>query len=210
MLDVLAEAVSAFPPVSFAPLHTLLDARERDLAYPSIASLAQLEAFAADTQGSLIAVHASALSDSDSASASTADSLQQAAAAAGKAVGLAVLLRAAPAHAAARLSYMPRDLAGQMNVRQGDLLSGEGEATHLFELVAECAERHVNEARGIVGGVSREVRPAFWPLYMADIYLERLRKAEFNPFEERLQRSMKTTYSLALQMRLLKARVLGR
>lgn len=206
VLDVLAEAFSAFPEISFSPLYTLLDARERDLAYPSISSLEQLCDFAAGTQGSLIHIHAHALC----AALEDAEQLAKTAVEAGKAVGLAIILRGVPAHAATRLTYMPRDLAREMNVPQQELLIGGENAKNAFEAIANVAETHAANARELLANVSSGARPAFWPLYMADIYLRRLKKVGFDPFNQRLQMSMRATYSLALQTKLLGARMMGR
>lgn len=205
-MDALAEAVSAYPHAPFTRLHVLVDARESDLGYPSVTALRDLEAFARATHGSLAAVHAAILAGprADPIPSALLD-------AAGAAVGLAVLLRAAPAHAASRLSYAPRELVERCHVEHRDLLNGAGNAPQVFEIVAQRAEQLVAEARHLLARVSdRAILPAFWPLYMAQIYLARLKKAQYNPFQERLQSGMQATYPLALQMRLLRARFVGR
>ena len=203
VLDLLAEAVHAFPNASFEHLHTLIDAREADLAYPAPNYTQDLERFAVDTQGTLIGVHASILSSKMEKSQLTTASEM-----AGRAVGLSILLRAAPAHAVSRLSYMPRRRADEIGVSQSDMLAGTGNACAVFEEVAsqaidclETAEKHLQQ-------VPHVARPAFWPLSMARIYLSRLKKARFNPFDDRLQRSLQQTYPLALQTRLLLRRLL--
>lgn len=206
VLDLLAEAVSDFPEVPLQPLHTLIDARQGDLAYPSMSSLDDLSAFASDTQGSLIYVHASALAGRSHDAAK----LKTVCLEAGKAVGLAILLRGAAAHASARLTYMPRDLAHENNVPQSELLTGGENASKVFRAVAGAAEGHLVKARTEVSDVDRGARPAFWPLFMSEIYLKRLRKSGFDPFNERLQMSMRTSYSLVLQAKLLAARILRR
>lgn len=200
---MLAEAASLFPEVSFDPLHCLINARERDLAYPSMASLDDLRAFASDTQGSLICVHATALSRSGT----DQPLLKSVSSEAGKAIGLAILLRGAAAHASSRLSYMPRDLVRESEVSQNELLSGGENACHLFRTVASAADVHLSEARKQLSGVDPKARPAFWPLHMAAIYLRRLRKAGFDPFNKQLQVGMRNTYSLALQTKLLGVRL---
>lgn len=201
VLEALAEGVGRYPGVRFKSLHALLDARERDLAYPNIASLGALEKFAADTQGVCIGLHAEALGGVD---------IGIAASAAGKAVGLAVVLRGAPAHAVSRLSYAPRDLVKDFNVSSAELLSGSGDAAKVFEVVASAAGHWRDVALGAVESLSSDVKPAFWGLNVTNIYLRRLKKAGYNPFDERLQRGMLSTYPLALQLSMLKARLFNR
>lgn len=207
VVEALAEAYALYPHISIASCHRLLDARERDLAYPNIQSLTVLEDFAGDTQGTLAFLHAQVLHDGYTNV--NQKQLEEATASAGKAIGLTVLLRGAPAHAASRLSYMPRELINKLNVPHAHLLQGQGRACELFEAVADAATRHSSDAATAAATLPSQFKPAFWCLKIADIYLSRLRKAGYNPFDDRLQRSMLSTYPLRLQMSLLKSRIFG-
>lgn len=195
VLQCLAEAISAFPDTNFCPLHILLDARDADLAFPNYATIDQLEQFAARTQGVLINLHTSISMQSTSPAA------EAAALAAAKGVGLAIVLRGVPVHAASRLSYMPRDAAKRLNISNSELLSGSGESHALFKEVAIRAEDLLHEAR------CARMEPPLWPVDMAALYLSRLRRAGYNPFDEKLQTGLRATYPLALQWRLLGRRL---
>lgn len=203
IMEGLAECVTAFPEVDFRVLHTLIDAREGDLGYPSHATLASLEEFGRDTQGVLLRLHAEMLGESEST--------QEVADRAGMAVGLAIALRGVPAHAVSRLSYMPQEVIRSVGASQKALLGGteDAEAMAVFQIVGERAETLVRQTDARVSSMNGSVKPAFWPLRMADLYLARLRKARWNPFDESLQRGLRTTYPLALQIRLLRHRIFG-
>ncbi|KAI0559413.1 phytoene synthase [Gracilaria domingensis] len=199
VLDVLAEAISSFPHVNFDLLHTLIEAREADLSYPNFSSIPELQSFGERTQGPLIHLHALLLGG--------APHVGNIAKVAGAAVGLSIILRGAPAHAASRLSYMPRNLVAQFGVPHSELISGEGDALHVFRTVARRARRCLKVAQVRSSSMPYPVKQAFWPLLMADIYLRRLQKAGDNPFDKRLEQGLRTTYPLSLQMRLLLARL---
>eukprot|EP00737_Agarophyton_chilense_P003863 gb/GEZJ01004655.1/.p1 GENE.gb/GEZJ01004655.1/~~gb/GEZJ01004655.1/.p1 ORF type:complete len:130 (-),score=9.17 gb/GEZJ01004655.1/:959-1348(-) len=126
---------------------------------------------------------------------------------AGAAVGLSIILRGAPAHAASRLSYIPRNVVQRYGVTQSQLISGEGGAIPIFRAVAQRARRCLEIAQFRSNLLRRPVKIAFWPLIMSEIYLKRLQQAGDNPFDKRLQQGLRTTYPLSLQMRLLFARL---
>lgn len=199
VLDVLAESISSFPQVNFGLLHTLIDARETDLGYPNHSTIRDLQTFGERTQGTLIHLHAQCLGADPS--------VANIARLAGAAVGLSILLRGAPAHAASRLSYMPRKLVQKYAISQSQLISGERDAVPVFREVATRARRCLQIAQARTMLLRQPVKKAFWPLMMADIYLRRLKKAGDNPFDERLAKGLKTTYPLALQIKLLLSRL---
>lgn len=204
VMEALAEAISSNTNVEFGLLHDLIDAREQDLGYPMIRTLTNLEEFAIATQGKLIHVHSQLLSDSNSLQLSKVSRL------CGGAVGLAVLLRGAPAHATSRLSYMPQELSQHYQVSTKELLDGTGNSSEVFKSVADKAQLAIDEAKSLIrSDIPKAVQPAFWPMLMAEIYLRRLKKVGFNPFDPRLQQGLKTTYPLQLQFKLLRARLMG-
>lgn len=201
ILEALAEALSTHPHVPITPLHALLDAREDDLTYPNFPSLSELESFARRTHGSLARLHMSLLSDpGDDAAIAAADK-------AGVSVGIAVLLRGAPAAAASRMSYIPRPLATELGIQANDLLRGGPQAAPVFEAVANVGIARAKEARELAADLPSRTRPALWCVRIAEIYFERLQKARYDPFDEQLQRSMIATYPLRLQTAVLGARL---
>jgi phytoene/squalene synthetase len=204
VIQTLSEVMASEPRINLSVLQSLLDARERDLQYPSHKTLTSLCTFARDVQSPLILSHASCIVPQHKLE----QELFVASAYAGEAVGLAVLLRGAPAHAAQRLTYVPSEVYAEVGASAADLLSGEGRAPAAFELVAGAATRALGLADEALRMLPADVRPAFWGLAVPRIYLSRLARAGFNPFDEALQAGMRQTYPLALQMKVLKARLL--
>lgn len=200
VIDCLAQSISDFPHTDFTPLLDLLSAREAFLTYPNFASSSKLLTFAAAPHIPLLTMHASVLHNNPSP---LPTEVSEAVAPAAAAVGLAIILRAVPFHATSRLSYMPR-----ADVKPSDLLSANDRSIPIFRAVAETAEHHAAHARRLVHQVPRSLRPAFWPVHLATMYLARLATAGHNPFDNRLNVGIRTTWHLAAQIRLLRARYL--
>lgn len=209
MIEALAEARCANPTMDMDVLHALVAARERDLVYPKFPTLTDLATFAADTQAPLIHAHASALLQPDAA-ADTRTDAAVAARFAGEAVGLAVLLRGAPAHAASRLSYAPADVVKERGAEPAALLAGGPGAAAVFGDVAKRATRALRMAEDAAAALPTGTRSAFWGLALPRIYLARLDAAGGDPFDEKLQLGMRQTYPLRLQLALLRRRLMGK
>lgn len=200
VIDCLAQAISDFPHTDFAPLYDLLTAREAYLSYPNFTHTEKLLKFAAAPHIPLITIHTSLLHDrSDPLPPDAVSAIEPAA----TAVGLAILLRAIPFHATSRLSYMPRS-----NVATSDLLSANPKSAPVFRSVAQTAEKHAMRAGRLAAQLPRSLRPAFWPVHLATMYLARLAAAKYDPFDKRLTVGIQTTWHLAVQIRLLRARYL--
>lgn len=206
--ETLAEAKSNFPNFDVQCVQTLIDARERDLKYPNFSTLASLSSFAADTQAPLIQALSSILVGEklDTYRRLAAETSRYA----GEAIGLAVLLRGAPAHAANKQSYVPNELVQEVKVNQRALLSGTGKAAQVFSAVADRAERALALADDAARDLPHEIRPALWGLQLPRMYLRKLRRCGNNPFDEGLQRSMRYTYPLRLQVATLARRIFRR
>lgn len=203
VLDCIADTISNFPNTDFTPLNNLINARDAHLAYPSFRTLSDLKPFAAAAHHPLLLLHAAVLlhhlpdfNISD---------LQSPVHNAATAVGLSIVLRAIPFHAQNRLSYMPRD-----SLSPSQLLSCNDHSLPVFRSVATSAREHLIAAENALLTLPYNVRPAFWPLIMARLYLDRLAKADHNPFDTRLNLNLRTTWHFALQLRLLRARLLAR
>lgn len=216
VLEVLAEAQSSTPWIDLQCLHTMIDARERDLSYPNFASLADLAAFTADLQSPPIRAHASVLlptgknPEQEDGCQDPHAELAAASRFAGEAVGLTILLRGAPTHAANRLSYAPADIIRDRGVEAQAAMSSGPAAASVYSAVAARAERALHLAEDAVSVLPLAVRPAFWCLELPRIYLPRLSKAGGDPFDEKLQQGMLQTYPLRLQLALVKQRLLSR
>jgi phytoene/squalene synthetase len=196
--------------MDLSSLVTLLDARENDLSYPSFATLDQLASFAADVQAPLILAVATAMSGADVCEVD-ANCVAEASRCAGEAVGLAVLLRGAPAHAKNRLSYVPRDVLRDAGVSASAVLAGDASASRkVFKSIGMRAERSMRLADDAAKESNGRWRQAFWGLELPRIYVARLRKVDWNVFDESLQRRMRQTYPLVLQIRLLARKMMRR
>jgi len=175
----LAEAVERFS-LDRAPFERLLDARAFDIEDGAPADLKALVAYAEDTSATLTALSLDILGARD-----------EAARRAGRHIGIAWALtglaRAVPFHAGARRVYLPATLCRDAGVDFQDLFRlrpGPG-LTHVVAEIADTARRHLDVARR--GRGSRRALPALLPAVLAEGYVERLRKAGFNPFARRVQ-----------------------
>lgn len=200
VIDCLAQSISDFPHTNFTPLYDLLSAREEYLSFPNFTHTSKLQKFAAAPHIPLITIHTSLLHNKPSPLPTDAASAIEPAA---TAVGLAVLLRAVPFHAMSRLSYMPRN-----DLATSDLLTANSKSVPVFRSVAQTAEQHAAYASRLVAQLPRSLRPAFWPIHLATMYLARLAAAKYDPFDGRLTAGVSTTWHLAVQIRLLRARYL--
>lgn len=197
VLDALAETC----PHLCGELTSLVDARTEDLGYPNVPVMKSLLRVASNTHGLLAETHSKLLDDKiDSSVARDA----------GTAVGLVVLLRGAPAHAAARLSYVPRELLGKHGILGNELLAGGPTCAPVYREIADAARALIDKVRATGGDLPPIVRPSLWGLRIADIYLGRLERAGHDPFDPKLRASMASTYPLRLQLSLLAGRFTGR
>jgi NADH dehydrogenase [ubiquinone] 1 alpha subcomplex assembly factor 6 len=116
-----------------------------------------------------------------------ADSEQARAAARDVGIAWAVvgLIRAVPFHARARRIYLPADLSRSAGLDAGALFdrgSTSGVAAVVRELVA-VAEEHLQRGRGSRRDISRRALPVLLPATLADLYIGRLRRADWDPFQ---------------------------
>jgi len=179
--EPLAEAIGRRQ-LSAAHFEHILAARELDLAEEPPATLAALEAYAAESSASLVWLALEAL-----------DMRGAPALAAGRSVGIAFalagLLRAIPFHARAKRLYLPRDLCDAAGVRvENDVFAARSSSAlrEVVRAVAVAAERHLSEARRERRGVPRRALPALLPAVLAAADLARLRRAGYDPFAQGL------------------------
>lgn len=198
VFDMLGEAAEI---VDLKPLYNLIDARGRELSYPSFDTIKQLEDHAESIHGSLIGVHTASAGGSEKLGRDV-----------GVIVGLSILLRGVPAMAANRLSYIPKNVLEDLGLEVTDVIKGRmegGSGCEAFKRVAESAENRMEDAMYGLRSSRKRVKSTLWPLFMAQEYLKRLRRVDYDPFDERLQRSLRATYPLRMQLRLLWARLTG-
>ncbi len=144
------------------PLRRQIEARSLDMANRPPVSLAELESYAKGTAGALAEATLQVLGVTDEMS-------HKAAVQVGTAWGLTGLMRAAPFHAAQGRSYLP------------DSLVLEGRRETAVAQVAKVAQDHLVAARGARNQVSERALPALLPAVPAQIHLNRLEKAGYDP-----------------------------
>jgi 15-cis-phytoene synthase len=162
-----------------APLHTLIDARARDLYDDPILTLSELESYARATASTLFGLAARILDRAAEADA-VADP-------AGIAYALAALLRAFPQHAARGRTYVPLDTLERHGVGPMEIAAktpSAGLTSALAEIADQARERLAQAARNW-HSVSPDARPAFLPLAGVAPLLARLARNPdpFVPFE---------------------------
>lgn len=183
-----AAAESAF---SAAHLHRMIDAREQDLGTRrQPASLKELERYCNDTQASLMFLYLELLGLGDEERAKA----NRVAINCGRAVGLAVTLRALPHLVATEYSGIPEDVARKHGVDINALLRGpesveeaEAVASATFD-VARLAHGYLEDAKSGCAELRLSTRSqlAFLPALSCAEYLVALQQKAFNAFDTSL------------------------
>eukprot|EP00735_Rhodelphis_limneticus_P012530 TRINITY_DN5816_c0_g1::TRINITY_DN5816_c0_g1_i1::g.24350::m.24350 TRINITY_DN5816_c0_g1::TRINITY_DN5816_c0_g1_i1::g.24350 ORF type:complete len:301 (+),score=25.69,sp/A7YVD7/NDUF6_BOVIN/40.86/6e-71,SQS_PSY/PF00494.14/6.4e-53 TRINITY_DN5816_c0_g1_i1:92-994(+) len=172
----------------------LLNARESDLQGNQPVTLDDLQQFVENTSSSLYYLTVELFNVKDV-------HVDHAASHLGKAVGIVSLLRGTPMHATKRRAYIPSALLAQHGVSTESMFRGESSAQlreAVFE-VASLANNHLTMSREINKDIPNHVKPIFLPAESCSIYLEELRKRDFEIFDPTLRQN---SY-LPLQMKML-------
>jgi phytoene synthase len=177
--------------LSRAHFDRLLDAREQDMSTEPPADLPALVAYAHSTAGSLglLAVELLGGSAAPPPRAAADAAIAAAAARAWTAHALVGLLRAVPYHAHQHRIYLPQSLLAEHGVAAHDLLDlrpGRGLAAVAGHIATE-SERILDEPRRVVAQPPRPLAAAFLPATLARAGLAQLRRANYDPFDTRLQ-----------------------
>jgi phytoene synthase len=157
----------------------LIDAREADLAEEPPASLTALEDYTEATSARLIYLALEVLGVHNSATREAARDI-------GIAYAFAGLLRAMAFHARAGRRIIPTDVIERAGLSEQDyraLRSPPALHAATAEL-AMAAFRHLEAAR--VHPIHRAALPALLPAVIARRSLTRLKRAEYDPFDQRL------------------------
>jgi phytoene synthase len=162
-------------------LNALIAARRFDLYDEPMATIADLEDYAAHTSSDLIALAARILGVDAEAAAQPA----------GIAYGITGLIRAFPVHAARRQLYIPVELLERHNVRSHDVFMGRPSSDLNAALtdLRGIARRHLASAHERIMLLPREALPAFLPVALVRRLLDRLDRCDaFAPAELSLWR----------------------
>jgi phytoene synthase len=148
----------------------LIEAHRFDLHDEPMATIADLEAYTANTSSTLFALAAQILGLSDEAAAAPA----------GMAYGITALLRAFPLCAARHQLYVPAELLDRFGVHSGEVFAGKS-STALNAALGELrglARRHLGDAHRQIMMLPQEALPAFLPLALVQPTLRRLDRSD--------------------------------
>jgi len=163
----------------------LIDAREADMSPQPPADPAALADYAAATSGTLIRLVMTVLA------AGEAESLDAGAAAEaiGTAWALTGLIRAVPFHARARRLYLPQTLIDGAGLRVEVLfeLRSSPPLAEVCRQMAAAAGERLAAGRSAAQGLPRALLPALLPATLTDLYLRRLARAAYDPFDALVQ-----------------------
>lgn len=175
----LAKAIARHrPPVE--RFETLLDGRLRDLDDEPFATLANLEAYARATSGTLSLLMLDMLGVAD-------DAAREAAIAIGTAWALVGLVRATPYLAAHRRLMLPQDLMGDINPES--LFTGrpDGRLADVLRVVVDRAATLLAEARRHRHKVPAPSLPALVLARLLEHRIARIRRADHLVFDQPLE-----------------------
>ena len=161
------------------PLLGLMEARSFDLYDEPMPTLADFEFYAFWTSSALIEMASSILLGGKSPS--SVDPARHA----GMAYAIVALLRALPLHAARGQLYLPLDMLERHGVAREDILTGQA-TPQLRAALAEMrvlARRHLVALNERVGDISPAAAPAFIPIALVPLLLERMDRHRYDPFK---------------------------
>jgi len=159
-------------------LQTTISARRFDLYDETMATLADLEAYADGASSSLIALAAQILNGDG---ASDIDALSHHA---GLAHAIAGLLKAFPFHAARGQLFVPLELLERHGADREDVRIGRATPQLRSALadLRDSARRHLRQAQDMARTVSPDAMPALLPVALAGATLARMERGDYDPF----------------------------
>lgn len=153
-----------------APLIAVIDARQFDLLGQPMESRKQLDAYLDATSGAIVGVATRVLGGPSPTES------------AGKAIGMARLLRNFALDVSKGRLFVPLDVLAKHEVHTASVLGGENSAS-LRMALAELREAARTELRILrAANLSAEVLPAFLPAALTPLYLARMEKSGYDPF----------------------------
>jgi len=153
----------------------MIDARTFDSSADTFADFASLVAYCDATSGNLMRLAARVLGAGESQDVLARE--------AGIAWGLTGLLRTLPFHAARHKLYLPLDLLRILAITQDDVFAHHdgGKLKAVINQTAIHAREHFAKARGMAR--PKKALPAFLPAALAPLYLRRMTRSWFDPFQ---------------------------
>ncbi|OSQ37790.1 phytoene/squalene synthase family protein [Thalassospira mesophila] len=180
--------------VARGTLEALIDAREFDLFDTAPDSLKALDDYIDQTAGrvSQAAVGVLGVNDADA---------DEAARRAGNAYGTVGILRAMVFHGRAKRQYVPTDLLEQHGVSTGDIFEFRrtDAVRQMTKHMAEHADKKIREARKMRSAVPKPALSAVLQVVLAENYLKKLKKADYDPFSAEFGLARPASFRLTLR-----------
>ena len=160
-----------------APLSRLIEEHQFDLYNDPMPSMAALEGYVTDTSSALLSLGARI-------AAPPSEAIDHLARHAGLAQGMAQVIAALPHDASRRQLFVPLQLLQQHGSGLEEVFSGRqtpGARAAIDQLVGE-ARSHLKTAFELLFAVPPQVRPVFLPLALVRRDLQRMSRADVDPF----------------------------
>jgi len=172
-------------------LSRLIEEHQFDLYNDPMPTLAALEAYLYDTSSAVFSLAAAVMGPPQS-------ELEQLARHAGLAQGITQVLTSLPLHASQRRLFVPLQILVDHGCGAEDIFAGK-ETPKLRSAVDELlgeARAHLNAAFGLLSAVPTEVRVVFLPLAEVRRDLEKLSRADHDPFAVQSTSRFRTLWTL--------------
>jgi len=186
----LLQAIRAFR-LPVERLSRLIDEHQFDLYNDPMPTKAALEGYIDDTSSALFSLAAATAGQQS-------PEIEHLARHAGLAQGIAQVMAALPLDASRRQLFVPLQLLEQHGSSMEEVFAGKERPTvraALEQLVGEARE-HLKTAFALLAQAPPEVRPVFLPLALAARELERMARADNDPFVPRLTSRLGTLWTL--------------
>ena len=173
------------------PLSRLIDEHQFDLYSDPMPSMAALEGYVTDTSSALFTLAARI-------AARPSEAIDHLARHAGLAQGLVEVIAALPLDAARRQLFVPLQLLESHGSGMEEVYSGKQTPkvrAAIDQLVRE-AQGHLTTAYDLLAGVPPEVRPLFLPLALVRRDLNRMSRADRDPFVPQVDSRLRTLWTL--------------
>lgn len=158
----------------------LIDARERDLDQQPPETLEDLVHYARESSGSLVRLALETLGVREEAAQQTGEQI-------GTAWALTGMMRALPSRMVLGLPALPTEMLRKFGFEKGPA-AGQKPSSELRDAVRKvclCASGIIVKSRNAAPMIPREAISAFLLAPLAELYLRRLSRTEFDPFDRR-------------------------
>ncbi|RCK44904.1 squalene [Thalassospira profundimaris] len=175
-------------------LEAMIDAREFDLFDKAPQDMAALENYIDETSGRLSEAAAKLLGAEE-------ETALKAARLAGNAYGLVGILRAMVFHGRAKRQYIPEEYMQKYGVATGDIFEfRKTDAVRAMTRdLARQAQDKIDTARKMRRHLPKKAVPAALPVTLAENYLKKLKKADYDPFSAEFGLARPASFRLTLR-----------